>query len=1080
MEQNSNIDVIELKGIVRNATKLAQQDGQTDELINLRLKDGSWQPTGKGKQVFMLPDGWQFEQMYIHTNVYRHLLGVSNSTLYWIANIDADGVFYTGDSNEPDNENRTIAIALFRSSGEYKPIEICRVTGKVDIMQTGHMITIIDESERFGYFVFKRDDYARTQKYKQVVMDLNDNSANRELYPFGRVNFNYTTSHLEYKDVTGFPYGFSRDTTDIQELNDGTILAQYVPSADFLNNAPNIITILYGEMEKKNLFSRPFLVCAAIKLYDGSYIYASQPTLIYPRQLPACGDKYIAQDHSADGELSIEDFNQWKRLHASDYENSALRNLSADEDFIGFTAAPAYLLGYTQFINRFSPYVQLRSPIYNSLITDVYPNLFCFFPDSISIGSYAFLIGNKIAFTIKNTQILKNNKDIFSSFCIFITPEVQDHIYKTKELPSSQNTHLDVFCRYKDKKDLIYELTHQPFYLLKEYQVNELTDNSMEVDLSEIKYDGLLKSINNGTATEQLTYESINRNTILPKISYLYNGRIHLANYINKQFHGYTIEAFLYSNGAVKFVEKNATDILYGITADNAPIPNLSSGTIIGTPRMLIDFPRQFYPFIEDIPLTGDEAQTIDIMRSTGKPFAYIKTTIETDNGTQIVVRYIPAYDPTTTENGRIDVLESLNPLVCFPDSRATEMEIYVANVRSGGSVKIYRKTLELKAHPYLNLAYYMSPDLKPIDLDFEYEYQDLNELDNVPSEFNTSEYFPNGMKVSKVNNPMNFPAESTYQVGSSEIMALTSNTKAVGTGQTGQAPLYAFTKDGVYGLFVDSSGTVAYHTARILTRDVCNNPKSVTPIDAGVVFTTDRGLMLMDGEVVQELSQPAEGEPSKFYDTSDSVEYCKIAANALRLDQLAQLAGQQTQEDLLAFLKGCIINYNHNERELMVSNPDKSYTYILDRDGNWQKRSYTADEYVNNFPTSYRVKDGVFYKVDEESNADNGVYILTRPLTLGTIAYKQAFRCVVRGVFELLDDTKALGLYVFGSYDGRKMSLLGRNEKRGGMFTDIGCRVERTDVKFYRLCLAGQLKQNSRLDFIEITNEPKLHDKLR
>jgi hypothetical protein len=31
------------------------------------------------------------------------------------------------------------------------------------------------------------------------------------------------------------------------------------------------------------------------------------------------------------------------------------------------------------------------------------------------------------------------------------------------------------------------------------------------------------------------------------------------------------------------------------------------------------------------------------------------------------------------------------------------------------------KKTFELKPHPYLNLAYYISPDLKPIKLaDFE------------------------------------------------------------------------------------------------------------------------------------------------------------------------------------------------------------------------------------------------------------------------------------------------------------------------------------------------------------------------
>ena len=61
------------------------------------------------------------------------------------------------------------------------------------------------------------------------------------------------------------------------------------------------------------------------------------------------------------------------------------------------------------------------------------------------------------------------------------------------------------------------------------------------------------------------------------------------------------------------------------------------------------------------------------------------------------------------------------------------------------------------------------------------------------PSERNNTEDYPNGLKVSLTNNPFTFPYESTYQVGSSEIVALMSNAVAIGTGQTGAAPLHVF-----------------------------------------------------------------------------------------------------------------------------------------------------------------------------------------------------------------------------------------------------------------------------------------------
>lgn len=457
----------------------------------------------------------------------------------------------------------------------------------------------------------------------------------------------------------------------------------------------------------------------------------------------------------------------------------------------------------------------------------------------------------------------------------------------------------------------------------------------------------------------------------------------------------------------------------------------------------------------------------------------------------------------------------------------------------------------------------------------------------NLAEMSNAEESFPNGLKVSKTDNPLFFPVENTYQVGSSEIIALMSNAIAVGTGQTGSAPLYVFCKDGVYALFVDASGEMTYTNARVIARDVCNNARSVTPIDAGVVFTTDRGLMMIAGEQVQEIGQPAEGDVNKYWDNS-KVEYTKIAAKGLT--KVACLPTDICDDtDFLTYIKdGAIVNYNHNERELVVSNPTKDfngykykYSYVLDRDGNWSRRYYTADEYVNNYPTSYRLISGKFFKVDENGSSatsleqkkesDNKFFYLSNIIKLGSIGFKQAIRFVVRGYFEsechadayvtqfsqsgdpekvivkgsvvdkmIVNDVKHIwkeqvmgayywreivggqernynydginihrengdditytltdyyshettleitrqrtyiGCYVFGSYDGRKWVMLGGNEK-SGKFTDIGCKIERTDVKFFRVCLAGQVTGKTRIDYMEMSSAPSmLNTKIR
>ena len=386
----------------------------------------------------------------------------------------------------------------------------------------------------------------------------------------------------------------------------------------------------------------------------------------------------------------------------------------------------------------------------------------------------------------------------------------------------------------------------------------------------------------------------------------------------------------------------------------------------------------------------------------------------------------------------------------------------------------------------YLNIAYYIDPQLKPIQLivgsstgikDF------LNDADSsgfiIPKERNATENNPNGLKVSMANNPFTFPNESTYQVGSSEIVALMSNAVSVGTGQTGAAPLYVFCKDGVYALIVDSSGEMTYTNARIIARDVCNNAKSVTPIDSGVVFTTDRGLMSIAGSEVVELGAAAEGDVFDITDPSDKTKQFMFQRfTHVQLGALPQSLLDNV--DFLTYLKGAIVNYDHNDRELMVSNPNYEYTYIMDRNSNWSRRDIKAVEYVNNYPTSYRVDNaGVLHKVDVEDNVRGNCFLMSNVIKLGTIAFKQAYRLVVRGYFETNINTH-IGCYVFGSYDGRKWALIGGNEKQGN-FTDIGCNISHTDMKYLRLCLAGQLSKDSRIDFIEIeAGGSALNGKLR
>ena len=1089
MENNSQ--AIEIKGIVRNQTKIGVQDGQCDDIVNLRFKDGSWRVADDGKQVYQMPSDTTYSQLYIHTNVYHHLLGVSNDKLYWFANIEADGETFTNLDN---------------------PVEICDVQGDVTIVQNGHLLTILanqtdttrlpsttsgeQQKHTISYSIFKTN----TKEYKELKVNPNGEQTDRGLYPFGRAHLNLD---CDYKEERVFRHEDS-DAGEILLDYDGTInnhdSGALVPKSDESTTKAaamvwhSSMLNAFQQAIDANSFTRPFFAIVAVKLYDDSYLFACNPILLNPREKYNNYKTYfLSEDKSSENASYL----YYQYLGAVIDKSQTIDNLT--NTYYG------YKIGTKIYCKEDDKYIEamgnLLPPNYQSGAMAV-----SLASKATIAGSQPYktsklqtiVIGADLLITLGDLSIIINNKDIFKGISLFITKEsdiydMSSKGYKESSVPyfSNRETYIngdgliDTYTivgnvMYKPSirsdEEIIHDLVNSPFYLLREYNINDLmlmSNTTTKVDLSDVKYKGLLKNI---AQQDTLPSEVFGRNEFIPKVVYQYNQKLHIANYKTTQFHGYPIDCFQFSNHNVKIED--------GSYAAGGVLPNLIDGSDF-------QYSRSKHPFLNNSPLLYD--QYIQVSKDKGYCFASIRVLIETLQGDQQVVRYIQPYEAHKFTNGdNANFVESLGALLTFPDHRAKEMEVAVISLHED---RVYRrsKTFKLTPHQYLNIAYYIDPQLKPIDLPVVgsstgVDFNDFITSSQIglfvtPSERNNTEDYPNGLKVSLSNNPFTFPYESTYQVGSSEIVAIMSNAVAVGTGQTGAAPLYVFCKDGIYALMVDSTGEMSYTNARIVARDVCNNAKSVTPIDSGVVFTTDRGLMSIAGSEVVEIGSAAEGDVFDITDAADKAK--KIMFNAFTMQQLAEFPQTLVDNtDFLTYLKGAIVNYNYNERELMVSNPDKGYTYVMDRNGNWTRRAFTAQEYVNNYPTSYRIdKAGNFYKVDADDNDTNKVYLLSNVIKLGTIAFKQAYRLVVRGYFETV--AAKLGLYVFGSYDGRQWALLGANERDdtylSGKFTDIGCKISHTDIRFLRVCLAGKLSKDTRIDYIEVSADGSaLNGKLR
>ena len=1177
MENNSQ--AIGIKGIVRNQTKIGVQDGQCDDIVNLRFKDGSWRVADDGKVMLDADNGVPFKstdysQLYVHTNVYHNLLGVKRGKLYWFANIGADGESFT---------------YVEDGNGVPSPVEICDVQGDVTIVQNGHLITIISlvssdttplpladssqSEERISYAIF----VTGTDEYKVLNVNANGEQTDRGLYPFGSVHFNL------HRNVDKTLVDREYVSLNTSSLN-GTFNGDYNVKKEELFGALNIdfcrnkAKSMYGEQTKNNLFTRPFLACVAIKLYDGTYSFASAPILLNPSEKSNDPEVIYGNERTAyiegqyeNGEIFRGKDGMWYKSEVVQADTTEFSN----EDYVFFPESDALNLNKLGEVRCVASNKSLSNQdglsfFYRSKNPPVFSAGSYTSHNDVSATHYFALFGYDLVVTIEQINFIKNYPDIFKSFCIFITPQVD--IYDFNNSNNEVNEASDIldikwYSRYecityykpkkREKEQIVNDLIKSQFFLLKEYSITAL-DNLYEnpiVDLTQIEDKGVLENL---VTKDKLPIEVTDRKSFFPQVLYSYNQKLHIANYQSKQFHGFPIDSFHLNN---HLVIKNKGGYLFNV------LPNIE----ISEDDQYNQYDRNKYMFLSHCS-TATYEQYIQAAKDKGYCFASIRVIIDAQQGDQQVVRYIQPYEAHKFTNGdNANFVESLGALLTFPDHRAKEMEIAVISLHEG---KVYRrsKTFNLKPHTYLNIAYYIDPQLKPIDLPIVgsstgVSFDDFISSNQIglfvtPSERNNTEDYPNGLKVSLTNNPFTFPYESTYQVGSSEIVALMSNAVAVGTGQTGAAPLYVFCKDGIYALLVDSTGEMTYSNARIIARDVCNNAKSITPIDSGVVFTTDRGIMSIEGSEVVEIGSAAEGDVFDITDAADKAK--KIMFNAFTMQKLAEFPQSLVDNtDFLTYLKGAIVNYNHNERELMVSNPDKDYTYVMDRNGNWSRRAFTAQEYVNNYPTSYRIdKSGKLYKVDTDDNDTNQVYLLSNVIKLGTIAFKQAYRLVVRGYFETssvaygeingvyvkvvgsfidrmkggeslhmtyitqygqsmwvdVDDNnrvlngaiqildpvtneditysvvsvnsgqyyrvvksyETVGCYVFGSYDGRQWSLLGGNEK-GGMFTDIGCKIAHTDIRFLRVCLAGKLSKNTRIDYIEVSAEGSaLNGKLR
>ena len=368
--------------------------------------------------------------------------------------------------------------------------------------------------------------------------------------------------------------------------------------------------------------------------------------------------------------------------------------------------------------------------------------------------------------------------------------------------------------------------------------------------------------------------------------------------------------------------------------------------------------------------------------------------------------------------------------------------------------------TIDMKTHPNLNCSYGIVPPQyrpfpMPLDMDDITKSQPTEQRESTPT---------NKMYLTEIDNPFYFSAKGEH-IFSSDIIGFATTTKALSTGQIGQFPIYVFTAEGIWSMQLNSLGEISNTFA--LTRDVAI-PGTISPIDNAIVFVSEKGVMLLSGSEVSNLSPNMIGE---HYVVTDDVT-APFASGTLWHD----LLGAIDSYDFMLFMKSAKIAFDYANSRLICFNASKTYQYVyMLKTQSWHKIAtipqLQALHVLNSYPATYiavsqnNVKKIMDFSpfMDVQSTVAVPGVIATRPFDLDEPDVRKQIKDIrVRGHFNRADVKYVL----LGSMDGLTFGVV--NSLRAFSY------------KTYRLVLLTNLTPTERISWVDVEYEARYTNKLR
>lgn len=402
-----------------------------------------------------------------------------------------------------------------------------------------------------------------------------------------------------------------------------------------------------------------------------------------------------------------------------------------------------------------------------------------------------------------------------------------------------------------------------------------------------------------------------------------------------------------------------------------------------------------------------------------------------------------------------------------YPDTRCTQVEVF----RYSGSTLNGGKIVPLEKHPLLQCVYAFlgyGVTLADIMSDSNYAnapYADADAGENLYMEGH------NKLFLSEFENPFLFPAGNIITFPDNVVGAASVSTP-LSEGQVGDFDLYVFTEGGIRVLSVNNEGTFSGNN--VMPTNVSRHvalPGTITPIEQAIIFTTEKGVMLLSGSQVTELSRFMNGRPYALEEDERAL---------IQRSQWAPIVDAiGGGEPFMAFMRNAKAAYDSNGARLIFFNPEKMYQYVyMMETQTWHKilTGVTSPKILNSYPdclVSHVLNSGpkvfnfstVLDDAELLSDTDNPVYgvIITRPFDLGEPDIRKVIKNIrIRGKFNRED----VQYILLGSFDNIHWHRL--HSLRGGSF------------KLFRVILLCKMSPTERISWIDVDYESRFTNRLR